>query len=444
MKDYPRGIIPNACTYSLAIIYMNIVDKIPPQSLEAERAVLGSMLIEQPAIVKSLLYVTNLSFYDINHRLIFNAIVDLYKQGKSVDFVTVAEVLRGKKQLKTVGGAKYLADLIDSVATAANVQYYAEIVRDKYIRRELGRLAYELYNKTYDEDKPLDKLITDFRETIFKLSEQMIDKKFNLKESLHDLFDYLEDFGKKHKGLISTGWNNLDYKLGGLMRKMVYTIGGRPSMGKTSFLIALALKILFQHCKVLFLSLEMSKNRILSRMITATADVSNRKVMGLEEQTDEERSRIYQAGEQLSHLNFVVGEYCYTIDKIIASVEEHKPDVIILDYIQNMQYSKTNIPQEIAVNMASLKRLAMEKDLIVLNASQVDRSMDYKKAKDYRMNVLKGSGGIEESSDVVMFAVWSNKDEEDFELVIDKNKITGPTGILNFKFRRDYGTFEEV
>lgn len=427
---------------------MEITDRSLPSNIEAERKILGCLILNNKLLPSIDNIISEQDFYDVNHRILFNIILSLIDFKVGTTSITIADALKKKGKKLQVGNIEFTERLSRNISDTDknSIVYYAKLVAENSKRRKLILQGKKIEIEALTNTRPIDEIVIALQEEMLSLSGKMITKKWSIKESLHDLFDYLEEFGKKHSGLISTGWTNLDYKLGGLMRKMVYTIGGRPSMGKTSFLLALALKILFQKMKVLILSLEMSKNRILSRMISTSANVSNKKVMGIEERTGEEISRMYQAGEQLSKLELVLDENCYTISKIKKSIHEHKPDVVILDYLQNMQYGQgaNNLPQEIALNMAYLKRLAMENNLIMLVASQVQRAMDDKKAKDYRMKDLKGSGGIEESSDVVAFTVWSNKNEEDFEMVIEKNKITGDTGILNFKFRRDYGTFEEA
>jgi len=427
---------------------MEITQKPLPSNIEAERKILGCLILNNSLLPSIDNIIQEQDFYDSNHRILYGIILSLIDFKVGTTSITIVEALKKKGLDRKVGGTEYIERLTKNISDTdkENIIYYAKLISEQSKKRKLYLHGKKVEIEALTSVRPIDEIVMALQQEMLSLSGKMITKKWDIKESLHDLFDYLENFGKKHSGLISTGWTNLDYMFGGWMRKMVYTIGGRPSMGKTSFVLSAALKILFQQMRVLILSLEMSKNRILSRMISTSANVSNKKVMGIEERTGEEISRMYQAGEQLSELELVLDENCYTMSRIKKSIDEHKPDVVILDYLQNMQYGKgaNNLPQEIALNMAYLKRLAMEKNLVMLVASQVQRAMDDKKAKEYRMKDLKGSGGIEESSDVVMFTVWSNKAEEDFELVIEKNKITGETGILNFKFRRDYGTFEEA
>ena len=438
---------------------LSIIERVPPQNLEAEQAILGSMLLEEEAIVQAAELLDDAAFYKDAHRKIFATLLALYKANVPVDLVTVTEELRKHNLLEDVGGASYLAALTSIVPTAANAEHYCRIVRQKDILRRLIRAATHIAGESYDEGTEPDQLLDRAEQMIFeiaskKLRRDAVAMKDIIKSSIETI-----DLLYQRKGMITglpTGFVELDQQLAGLQPADFIVVAGRPAMGKSSLALCIAENVsLLQKTGVAIFSLEMSKENLVQRMLCSHARINAHNVRtGMLSNTD--WPNLTKAAGKLSEAPIYIDDTAgLSILELRAKARRLKSrydiGLLILDYLQLMDESARaeNRQQEISVISRSLKALARELSLPVIAVSQLSRAPERRETFRPRLSDLRESGAIEQDADVVLMLFreeYYNATEENkgvAEVMIAKQR-NGPTGTVRLAFIKDFTRFETL
>ncbi|MFN4151753.1 MAG: replicative DNA helicase, partial [Candidatus Sericytochromatia bacterium] len=394
------------------------MEKIPPNNIDAERAVLGAMLLDKEAVVRALEIVHFSYFYLDAHQVIFKAVLDLYNHNKPIDLVTVSEQLSNMGMLQDAGDYKYLLDLAESVPTTANVEQYARIVEEKYIRREMIRISSEISYQAYESSDDIAKIIEDAERNVFNIGQKRFTKDLvHIKELVSDSFEtlsqgYSEDPTRLlnlNKGNL-TGISDLDALTGGLNPSDLIILAARPAMGKTAFCLNIAVNIAMKEkLPVAIFSLEMSKEQITQRILSAVSEVNSKLLKnGLVDK--EQFGKVTKAvGDLYNAPLFIDDTSSLTPMEMRAKIRrlkaEHKKlGAVIVDYLQLMDLEGSeNRVNEISKITRSLKRLAREMEVPVIALSQLSRSVEQRQNKRPQLSDLRESGSIEQDADIVMF-----------------------------------------
>jgi replicative DNA helicase len=420
--------------------------RIPPHDSDAERSVLGAVLIDEDAIIKVSDVLTPSSFYERSHQVIFEAMRELYEKREAIDVVTLTNRLKKKKALDDVGGASQIAKLSNIVSTAANVESYARLVREDFIKRQLISLSGQVSELAFDEGKDAEDILDLAESKVFKVSQKHSDQDFvPIKDTLVESFDRLDELQKNKGELrgVPTGFNDLDNMLAGMQKSNLLILAARPGMGKT----ALALNMAQNACvsnnkKVGFFSLEMSKEELVDRLLVSQADI------------DAWKLKTGQLNQQdflkLSDAMGVLAEAPLFIDdtpglsiyemrtKARRLMAEHEIDLIIVDYLQ-LAHGRTrdNRVQEVAEISQGLKNIARELRVPVLSLSQLSRAIENRGEKRPQLSDLRESGAIEQDADVVMFLYRKDEDIREQVTVRVAKHRNGPLGEVELFFRGD-------
>jgi replicative DNA helicase len=440
-------------------------DKIPPQSIEVEQAVLGAMLLDKEAIGKALEIIDRDSFYRDDHQKIFSAIVDLYDKNQPVDIITVSDELNKRKELDNVGGRVYLLELTEKIATTANIEYHCNIVLEKSTLRKLIDTSTRIVSQCYDATLDVDDLLDRAEQGIFNISEKRIKEGFiPIGELLPHTFEAIEEYQKKG-GMVtglSTGFFELDTLTGGLQNSDLIVVASRPSMGKTAFCLSIAEHVAIEEeTPVGIFSLEMAKNQVAQRMLCSRARFSTYK-MRTGKISDHEYSNLAVAVGPLAEAPIFIDDtpnigILQMRAKARRLKAQHDVGVVIVDYLQLMQGPKNaeSRQQEISLISRSLKGLAKELNIPVIAVSQLSRKVEDRGGdKKPLLADLRESGAIEQDADVVVFVyrpefygIEKFKDgapsEGVAEIIVSKHR-NGPTGDLRLTFIKDYARFENM
>ncbi|MDH3390646.1 MAG: replicative DNA helicase [Desulfobulbaceae bacterium] len=433
--------------------------RLPPQNLEAEQCVLGSVLLQQGALVKIVELVAPSDFYREAHKNIFSAMVALFEKNEPQDIITVSNILKDKNKLDEVGGPAYLANLTDIVPVAANISYYAQIIRSKAILRRLIQTSTEIAARCYEEQDDIDSLVDDAEKTIFEISRTKSNQGFQaLSKIIPESFKRIERLAEKKELItgVPTGYDDLDRITCGLQSSDIIILAGRPSMGKT----ALAMNIvqnaaIFHKVPVAVFSLEMSKEQLGMRMLCSVSRVDSQDLRtGHIRDTD--WPKLARATGILSDAPiFIDDSPAISVLEMRAKSRrlktEHNIGLVVVDYLQLMR-GRSNTErreQEISEISRSLKAMAKELDLPVIALSQLNRSLESRPNKRPQLSDLRESGAIEQDADVICFLYRDeiyNKSEDNpkrgiAELIIGKQR-NGPTGIIELTFIDKFTTFE--
>ena len=442
----------------------NFINRIPPQSLEAEQSVLGSLLLDREAIIKIADLITADDFYDDRHRIIYNGVARLYDERASIDILTVSNKLEEGHSLEKIGGISYLTTLVNSVPSAAHVVHYANIVRRKGTLRRLISSATDIVGLGYQEDVDLETLLDQAEQKLFGVSQKYLKQNFiALSEILHETFDRIDELHREKGKLrgVSTGFADLDNKLGGLQKSDLIILAARPSMGKTSLALDFVRHVAMnEHKAVGIFSLEMSKDQLVDRLLAAEADVDlwkmrTGKLNDLGPDNDFERighalGRLSEAPIYIDDSGAVNIMELRTKARRLQS--EHDLDLIVVDYLQLMQGRSTeNRVQEVSEISRSLKILAKELNVPVLALSQLSRAVEQRGGdKKPQLSDLRESGSIEQDADVVMFIyrddMYTGKDSRKphiAEILIRKHR-NGPTGDVELFFDQEKTSFKNL
>lgn len=444
----------------------NVLEKLPPQSLDAEMALIGAMLIEEDAAVKAIELVKEEDFYGKVHQLIFDTIRKLVDvQNQNVDIVTVNDKLKTNPLYVDMGGIRYLTSLIDKVKTAANVEDYANIIKDKSVLRQIVNAGTKMVTDAYSEKKlPVD-ILDDSQEIIFNISKQNILTDFVLPSALiPETVTKLEKLhnDKKDVSGLRTGFDNLDKMTSGLQPSELIILAGRPSMGKTSFALNIAENIAV-HNKgtVAIYSLEMSKEALMMRFLASCALVNGLALKNGKFKS-EDWTNLTTSARKLSESSvYILDKANMNVTELRASarklakqleIKGKKLDLIIVDYLQLMRsnagYKSESQEAEIADISRSLKGVARDLAIPVMALSQLSRENEKRgKDKTPQLSDLRGSGAIEQDADVVAFVhregYYDREDPDKAKqasIIIAKQR-NGPTGIVELTFETEFTKF---
>lgn len=436
-----------------------MVDKIPPQNLDAEQSVLGAMLLEREAIHKVGRFLKPEDFYLDGHRLIYEAILNLDEGGNPIDLITVTDELKQQGALERIGGATYVASLASMVPTAANVEYYAHIVEEKSLLRSMIRISTQIAEMSYEGTENPEKILDEAERLIFDLEGRRTTGTFSsIKEILMAALKQIE-MRYQNKGKITgvpTGFTDLDRLLCGLNPSDLVIIAARPAMGKSSFATSIAHNVALKtHVPVALFSLEMSKEQLVQRMLTSEAKVDQQRARsGNLEEGD--LARLSQAAGRLAKAPLYIDDSAMISIRQLRSKTrrlqaEKGLGLIIIDYLQLMQGSgrSENRQQEIAEISRSLKGLARELNIPVVALAQLSRSVEQRQDKKPQLSDLRESGSLEQDADVVMFIYrdeYYNPETEKkgrAEIIVAKQR-NGPTGVAEMAFLQQYTRFMDL
>ena len=436
--------------------------KVPPHSLEAEDAVLGAVLLEPNALPRALEMLTPDCFYKSSNRSIFQAAIHLFEKGEPVDLVTVTDELRRMDRLQAIGGSKGLSSLLDSIATAANIEYHARIVYDKYLARRLISAAKDVIDLGYAENIPTDELLDQAQSNIFAISEGRVREGFtHIKDVVRKSFMEIENLHHNPDAIsgIRSGFDDLDSMMAGLHNGDLIILAARPSMGKTSMALSLVQNVAIDNKQpVAVFSLEMSKEQLVLRMLCSEARVNNHLLRrGIIKK--HEWPNLTKAASLLTNAPVYIDDTPgMNVLEMRAKARRLKMEsglsLIVVDYLQLMSgASKTeNRQQEISTISRSLKGLAKELEVPVLALSQLSRAVESRAgSKRPMLSDLRESGAIEQDADVVLFLyreeVYDRDCPEDVkgvaEVIIGKQR-NGPIGDVKLKFFAEYTRFENL
>ncbi len=431
-------------------------NRVPPQDIDAEKALLGSIMLKPDIMGDMIDIVSASSFYVEKHRIIFRAMFELFSKNEPIDALSISSKLKEKKLYDDIGGGAYLAELLNTVPSASNAKHYAEMVQKKAVLRELIDVSGQISDLGYAEEEDLDNLLDSVEKRVFAVTSSPTTHKFtSIRESLNEAWDRLDRLHKNSDELrgIPTGFKDLDNKLAGLQKSDLIILAARPSMGKTSLALDIARQAASLHnIPVGIFSLEMSAQQIVDRMLAAEARVDSWKLRRGKISVDEEFSRIRDALGKLSKAPiFIDDQSGNTVLKMRAVSRrlksEHGLGLIIVDYLQLMAPSRNfdSMVQQVTEISRSLKGLARELDVPVLALSQLSRAVEQRRDKP-RLSDLRDSGSIEQDADVVMFIHREDKMKENSdrpniaEILIEKHR-NGPTGKIELYFDEEKTTF---
>lgn len=424
---------------------MSIVTKIPPQNLEAEQSLLGSLLIDKDAIVRISEILRPQNFYrSEQHSPIYEAILNLFERREPIDLVTVTEELKRLGNYDKVGGSSYLTSLVNTVPTSAHIESYAKIVKEHAVRRALISQATRLIESAYDESLDVDHLLEDAETGIFALSQQHVSRDFvPIKDVLTESFDRLDELQKTSGKLrgVPTGFRDLDAKLAGMQDSNLIILASRPGQGKTSLALNIAQYVAVSAgLPVGIFSLEMSQEELVDRLLVGQADIDAWKLKtGRLDEKDFDRLSLAM-GELAEAPLFIDDTPGISISEIRTKARrlqmEHGLKFIIVDYLQLVHGRNVeNRVQEVSEISQSLKNLARELKVPVLAISQLSRAVEQRGTRKPQLADLRESGAIEQDADVVMF-IWREDPEHSEQVFLDIQKHrNGPTGEIPLIFR---------
>jgi replicative DNA helicase len=435
------------------------LQKLPPQSIEAEESILSAILLDNGTLLDVLEILSPEHFYRTAHQKIFEAVSELFSKAEPVDLVTLTNILRDRNQLEAVGGAAYLARIVDTVPSAINVQHYARIVRDKASLRRLIAKANEITQHCYEDGGDLDQVLDFAEASVFEISEDKHKAAFSpISKIIESNIDALEERQGKQALVtgVPTGFTLLDHKTSGLQGSDLVILAARPSMGKTALALNIARNAAIEgNVPVAIFSLEMSKEQLSERMLCAEARVdSNRLRSGF--LSPDDWSHITEAASVLSEAPlFIDDSPDISATSIRTKSRRLKLDsglgLIIIDYVQLMKGRASNERRDLEISeiSRSLKLLAKELNVPVVALSQLNRRLEERTDKRPQLSDLRESGALEQDADVVAFIYRDevyNKDENNpnrgtAEIIIAKQR-NGPTGIIPLTFLGQYTRFE--
>lgn len=437
------------------------LEKISPQNLEAEMAVLGSMLMDEDAISVAVESLDSSFFYKDTHKKIFAAITNLYSANKAVDLITLTDELKASGSLDEIGGPSYLTGLVNSVPTAANIAHYVSIVKEKSILRTLINNATRIVSLCYESEGNINEVIDDAERLVFEISDKKAHgiSYLHLKEIIKESIETIDRLyqKKEHVTGIPTGFIDFDIKTAGLQASDLIVIAGRPSMGKSALALGIAEYAgVVEKVPLAIFSLEMSKEQLVQRMLCAHARVDAHKVRtGYLEPAD--WPRLTAAAGKLSEAPIFIDDTpAISVMELRAKARRlkahHDIQLIILDYLQLMRGSSINSDnrqQEISDISRSLKALARELSIPVVAISQLSRAVESRTDRRPQLSDLRESGAIEQDADVVVLILreeyYSPTPENQgiAEVIIAKQR-NGPVGSLKMAFIKEYTRFENI
>ncbi|KOO45937.1 replicative DNA helicase [Priestia koreensis] len=432
-------------------------DRLPPQNIEAEQAVLGAIFLEPSSLTQASEMLIPEDFYRAAHQKIFNYMLRLSDKGEPVDLVTVTSELADQKLLEEIGGVSYLSDLASAVPTAANIEYYAKIVEEKSILRRLIRTATDIASEGYAREDEVDALLNEAEKSILEVSQRKNTGSFqNIKDVLVQTYDNIEQLHNRKGDItgIPTGFTELDRMTAGFQRNDLIIVAARPSVGKTAFALNIAQNVATKTDEnVAIFSLEMGAEQLVMRMLCAEGNI-NAQNLRTGSLTDEDWGKLTMAMGSLSNSGIFIDDTPgVRISEIRSKCrrlqQEHGLGMILIDYLQLIQgsgRSGENRQQEVSEISRSLKALARELKVPVIALSQLSRGVEQRQDKRPMMSDIRESGSIEQDADIVAFLYrddYYDKESENkniIEIIIAKQR-NGPVGTVQLAFVKEYNKF---
>jgi len=439
--------------------------KVPPQAIDMEEAVLGAIMLEKEAVITILDILRAESFYKEAHQKIFKAVSDLSTREYPVDLYTVTEELRSRRELESVGGPVYLTQLTAKVVSAANVDYHARIVAQKYIQRELIRVSTEIQTRSYDDSYDVTELLDYSENALFQVAEGNIKREVSpINLVIKDAIREIEEAGKREDALVGipSGFTRLDRLTSGWQKSELIIIAARPSMGKTAFALSMARNMSIDHGKhVAIFSCEMSSIQLVNRLIIAETDIPGEKIRNGRLSEDEWKQLDSRIKKLVQAPIFIDDTPAISIFELRAKcrrlMAQHKLDIVIVDYLQLMSGPENagSREQEVSNISRSLKSIAKELNVPILALSQLNRSVEMRGGtKRPLLSDLRESGAIEQDADMVVFIHRQEKFGipafEDgsstkgiAEIILAKNR-NGPVDDVRLRFREEKAQFIDI
>ncbi len=433
--------------------------RVPPQNLEAEQSVLGAILLDNAAMNRSMEILSDEDFYRTANQMVYRSMVGLSERTQPVDQITLTDYLRGTGELDQVGGASYIAELVQMVPSAANIRYHCQIVREKSLLRGLVRTATDVVMKAYEGTTKTDELLEFAEREIFRLAQGHLGGAFvpvsrTVLDSI-ELIDKLYDGKKKITG-VPTGFTELDELLSGLQPSDLIIVAGRPSMGKTSLALGMAEQAALKGNAVVgIFSLEMSRSQLVLRMLSSQAHLDSHAVRSGQLKPHDWVALTDAAGKLAQARIFIDDSGNLNVQQMRGKARrlksEHGLDLLIIDYLQLMdgKSSSESRQQEISDISRALKALAKELDIPVVALSQLSRAVENRTDKRPMLADLRESGAIEQDADVVMFIyrdeVYNpDSDEKGIATILVRKHRNGPIGDVNLQFHAQYAKFNNL
>ena len=436
-----------------------VLDKIPPQNLDAEMAVLGSMLLDEEAIATAVEFLDKNFFYKDTHQKIFQAISDLYAANKAVDLITLTDALKREGTLDAIGGVSYLTSLANSVPTSANISHYVSIVKEKSVLRTLINNATKIISCCYESEGNISEVVDNAERLIFEVSEKRTQGSYlHLKEIVKDSIEAIDILYRKkaHVTGIPTGFIDFDIKTAGLQNSDLIVIAGRPSMGKSAFALGMVEHAgIIEKIPTAIFSLEMSKEQLAQRMLCSHAKVDAQKVRTGYLATSDWPRLTAAAGKLSEAPIFIDDSPAISVMELRAKARRLKAQqdikLIVLDYMQLMRGTSgiENRQQEISEISRSLKALARELHVPIVAISQLSRAVESRTDHRPQLSDLRESGAIEQDADVVVlllreeYYTQTSENQGLAEVIIAKQR-NGPVGTFKLAFIKEYTRFENI
>lgn len=441
--------------------FLAATSRIPPQNIDAERALLGSIMTRPDVIYDVVDIVSGKSFYSERHKIIYETMLELFGKSQPIDLLSLSSRLKEKELLERAGGNLYLTELLGSVPSAANVKHYAEIVQRKSMMRRLIEAAENITSLGYDEAQDMAEVLDRAEKQIFEVSNSSFTHKFiELKEALGEAWERLDRLHKSKDNLrgLPTGFPELDNKLSGLQKSDLIILAARPSMGKTALALDIARQTAINHQNAVgIFSLEMSSQQLVDRMLASESRVDAWKLrtgrLSVESEFEQIRDSLDRLAKAPIFIDDQPGSNILKMRSVSRRLKSEKTlSLIIVDYLQLMipttARANDSMVQQVTEISRSLKTLARELDVPVLALSQLSRAVEQRGGKP-RLSDLRDSGSIEQDADVVMFIHREDKYKEDSEkpniaeILIEKHR-NGPTGKVELYFDDKKATFLSV
>lgn len=435
-----------------------LIKRVLPHSIEAEQAVVGAMLMDRDAILTSSEIICGEDFYQSAYGVIFDAVVEIYNEGKPVDLITLQERLKEKDVPAEISSLEFVRDLVTAVPTSANVKYYAEIVSEKSMLRRLIKLNDDISNMCYLGKEPMEAVLETTEKKVFELVQKRNTGDFvPIKDVVLNALEKIELASKTSGSVtgIPTGFLDLDYKMAGLQPSDLILVAARPSMGKTAFVLNIAQHVAFKAKKsVAIFSLEMSKEQLVNRLFALEAQVDSQSLR-TGNLKDEDWEKLIESAGIIGKSNLIIDDTPgISISELRSKCRkfklEHGLDLIIIDYLQLMTGRvggrSESRQQEISDISRALKGLARELNVPVIALSQLSRAVEQRPDHRPMLSDLRESGAIEQDADVVMFIYrddYYNKDTElknVAEIIIAKQR-NGSIGTVNLTWLPNYTKF---
>jgi len=435
------------------------IKKVLPHSAEAEQSVIGSMIMDKDAIMAASETITGEDFYQQRYGVLFDAMIELFNEGKPVDLITLQNKLKEKDVPPELCSLEFIRDLITSVPTSANVRYYANIVKEKSTLRQLIKVTEGITNQCYLDKEKVETVLEDTEKKIFDILQKRNTGDFvSIKDIVFHSLESIEAAAKNKGGVtgVATGFYDLDYKTAGLQSSDLILIAARPSMGKTAFVLNIAEYVaLKSNITTAIFSLEMAKDQLVKRIMSMHSKV-NSQAIRTGDLSDDEWLKLVDSARTIGNSKLIIDDTSsISIGELRSKCRkyklEHNLGLVIIDYLQLMSGSKKSESrqQEISEISRSLKALAREIDAPIIALSQLSRAVEQRPDKRPMLSDLRESGAIEQDADVVMFIYrdeYYNHDSEDAgisEIIIGKQR-NGPTGTIKLAWLAQYTKFANL